>query len=303
MGQFEGHAPAGDGCVAERGFVPSASSLAAFRLHVDETYARSLSTLIESDIIPRLMVAHANKALAPPTFPQDTVISAREIDAFAPLVLQVEADAVLVHVEAILARGVTFDTVLVDLLAPTARLLGTFWEDDRCNFVDVTMGLWRLQEVVHEISGRLPIAQQWVPGGRSALFSPMPGEQHSLGTVMIDDIFRREGWLTNRLSEPELQDLLQRAKDDWFDIIGLTVSCDCHIAPLPTIIAALRKTSRNPRVCIMVGGRIFNTDPDLAVRVGADGTARDAKNAPGIADELVRDRDWCERDWEAASYR
>jgi methanogenic corrinoid protein MtbC1 len=292
ISQFEGHASAGDGYVAERGFGTGQSGLAAFRLHVDENYARSLTTLIESEIIPRLMVAHAADAPAPATIGHDSAIGAVEVEIFAPLVLQVEADALLAHVEAILARGVTFETVLVDLLAPTARLLGTFWENDNCDFVDVTMGLWRLQEVVHEISGRLPIEQPLVPGGRSALFSPMPGDQHSFGTVMIDDIFRREGWLTDRLSEPELADLLQRAKEDWFDIIGLTVTSDCHIGPLPSVIAALRKSSRNPRVCIMVGGRVLNADPDLAVRVGADGTARDAKCAPGIADGLVRDREW-----------
>jgi methanogenic corrinoid protein MtbC1 len=41
----------------------------------------------------------------------------------------------------------------------------------------------------------------------------------------------------------------------------------------------------------MVGGRIFSEDPDLAMRVGADGTARDAKLAPKVADELVRERE------------
>jgi methylmalonyl-CoA mutase cobalamin-binding domain/chain len=248
--------------------------------------------LIESEIIPRLMVAHAI-AIPEAVFTDDEpVISAREIEAFAPLVMQVEADALLLHVEAILARGVAFNTVMVDLLAPTARLLGEFWEDDRCDFVDVTMGLWRLQEVVHEIFGRVPAESGPAGGGRRALFAPMPGEQHSFGTVMIEDIFRRAGWQTDRLSEAETSDLLKRAAEDCFDLIGLTVSCDCHIEILPSIIAALRNVSRNPRVCVMVGGRVFNENPDLAVHVGADGTAIDAKLAPKVAGQLVRKREW-----------
>ena len=56
---------------------------------------------------------------------------------------------------------------MVDLLAPAARLLGEYWEDDRCDFVDVTMGLWRLQEVVHEIAARAPADR--AAGGRRAL--------------------------------------------------------------------------------------------------------------------------------------
>lgn len=312
INRFEGHPPAGDGYVAERGFVESGfvdggfternfisdpKSLAAFRLQIDEDHARSLSTLIESEIIPRLMVAHASPSHPAPLIEHETMIGAEEVEAFAPLVLQVEADALLVHVEAILGRGVAFETVLVDLLAPTARILGELWEDDRCNFIDVTMGLWRLQEIVHEISARLPVERAATSESRRALFASMPGDQHSLGTVMIDDVFRREGWLTERVCEAETSDLMTRVERDWFDIIGLTVSCDCHIARLPSTIAALRNASHNPQVCIMVGGRIFCADPDLAVRVGADGTAKDAKCAPRVAAQLVR-----EREWQAASF-
>lgn len=292
MFRYEGNTKSSDSDVFDRHFIPDHESLAAFRSGIDADYARSLSTLIESEIIPRLMVAHATPAGAPTRGFGEGPIGIGEIADFAPLVMQVEADALLGHVEAILARGVSFETVLVDLLAPTARLLGEYWEDDRCDFVDVTMGLWRLQEVVHEISGRVPAQRPAPTDRRRALFTPMPGDQHSFGTVVIDDIFRRDGWLTDRLSEPETADLLKRAAEEWFDIIGLTVSCDCHIATLPSVIAALRNVSRNPLVCVMVGGRIFSADPDLAVHVGADGMASDAKLAPKVAGELVREREW-----------
>jgi methanogenic corrinoid protein MtbC1 len=280
-----------DGFFVDRRSAPDRLNLAAFRMRVDADYARSLSTLIESEIIPRMMVAHATGLPAASAVVPDTAIPNGEIEAFAPLVMQVEADELLLHVESMIGRGVAFESVLVDLLAPTARLLGEYWEGDRCDFVDVTMGLWRLQEVVHEISARQPATRAPGDGARRALFAPMPGDQHSLGTVMVDDIFRREGWLTDRLCDADAADLLQRVKEDWFDIIGLTVSCDCHIGPLRSIIAAMRKVSKNPHVCVMVGGRIFSADPDLAVQVGADGTAPDAKTAPMVAGDLVRERE------------
>ncbi|MDO6416232.1 cobalamin-dependent protein [Sphingomonas sp. BIUV-7] len=238
------------------------------------------------------MIAHAAPARATPAGEFDPIIDVVEIEAFAPLVMQVEADALLSHVETILARGIAFETVMVDLLAPTARLLGEYWEEDRCDFVDVTMGLWRLQEVIHEISARVPAGKLAPSGGRRALFASMPGDQHSFGAVLIDEVFRRDGWLTDRLSEPEAASLLRRVAAESFDIIGLTVSCDCHIASLASFIAALRNVSKNPRLCVMVGGRIFSADPDLAAHVGADGTARDAKLALKVAVELVRAREW-----------
>jgi methanogenic corrinoid protein MtbC1 len=90
------------------------------------------------------------------------------------------------------------------------------------------------------------------------------------------------------MSDVATPDLLNRVAADWFDMIGLTISCDCHIGPLPSIIVGLRSVSKNPRVSIMVGGRVFSADPNLADKVGADGTARDAKLALEVAGELVR---------------
>ena len=264
--------------------------LSAFSMPKNQDCARSLSALIQSEIIPRLMAVHAHSAprvgigeIAP--------LDAADIEDMAALVMQVDADALLAHVDAVLGRGVTVETVMVDLLAPTARLLGDYWEDDRCDFVDVTMGLWRLQEVVHEIAGRTP-ARCGVARGHRALFASMPGDLHSFGAMVIDEVFRRAGWATERIIEAQTSDLLASAAEDWFDLIGLTISCDCHIAELPSIIAALRGVSSNPQVCIMVGGRLFSANPDLAVRVGADGTARDAKLALETAGALVRRREW-----------
>ena len=262
--------------------------LVDFQRRADVEYARSLSRLIESEIIPRLLVAHGGGSHTPVEGAHDDVITAEEVEAFAPMSLHVEADELLDHVEGLVARGVSRDTLLVDLLAPAARLLGQFWEDDRCDFVDVTMGLWRLQEVVHEISARMPQDHRHPFGQeRRALFASLDGDQHSFGTVVIDELFSANGWMTDRLSEATTIELLERVRDEWFDMAGLTITCDCHIAPLPSIVQAIRTSSRNPRICVMVGGRVFAANADLAASVGADGTAPDARIAIQVAGELV----------------
>ncbi len=279
------------GSVLARDCGSDRQSLADFRTRVENDHARSLSALIEGEIIPRLVVAHTTHAPAIALAPTNDIIDAAEVEALAPLALQIDADSLLSYIEAILARGVSVDTVMVDLLAPTARLLGEYWENDQCDFIAVTMGLWRLQEVVHEIACRAPADKPLSVGGHRVLFASMPGDQHSFGTVVIDELFRRDGWMTERISGSETTDLLKRVADDWYDMIGLTVSCDCHIEKLSSIIVALRNVSRNSRVCVMVGGRIFSVNPELAMHVGADGTAPDAKLALNVAEGLVRERE------------
>ena len=214
-----------------------------------------------------------------------TAITREEAEAFAPLALETGADILLDHVEAFVRRGVPVETILVDLLAPAARALGVFWEDDRCDFVDVTMALWRLQEVVREVSARMPCDRE--SQGNAALFATVPGEQHSFGTVIVDEVFRRGGWATTLLSDPTTSELLDELSGRMYDVIGLTVSCDDHIGRLGSLILAIRSVSRNPRICVMLGGRVLAADPAISVRAGADGTAADAPGALTMAERLV----------------
>lgn len=104
----------------------------------------SLSAVIEHEIIPRLVASQQRDAAILGGPSNDPQITQADIVAFAPLTITAEADVLLDFVDAVVARGIGLESILVDLLAPTARLLGEYWESDRCDFVDVTMGLWRL---------------------------------------------------------------------------------------------------------------------------------------------------------------
>ncbi len=246
----------------------------------------SLSAVIEHEIIPRLVASRPRDTALPGDRPADPQISDADVVAFAPLAITAEADVLLDFIEALIRRGVSVESILIELLAPTARVLGEYWEADRCDFVDVTMGLWRLQEIVHELSAKMPAATRPGPQWR-ALFTPMPGDQHSFGAMLLDEIFAREGWFTDRLSEASTPEILEKVSSDWFDLVGLTLGCDSHMAALPSLISAIRSVSANPGIAVMVGGRIFVEAPARATEVGADGTASDARLAEKVACGLV----------------
>lgn len=213
-------------------------------------------------------------------------ISAAEIAAFAPLAVSLEAFDLLAEVDGFLARGFTAETIFVELLAPAARQLGEEWTADRLDFLDVTMALWRLQEVLREIASRSSPA---ISAGtnRRVLFSPLPGDQHAFGTAMIDECFTRAGWHSTLLVEPSRASLLSSLAGAEYDMVGLTVTCDCHIGQLTSLIVAMRNVSRNPNVRVMLGGRLLIDNPDLADQAGADAIALTALDALDLAERLV----------------
>lgn len=246
------------------------------------------TAIVTREIIPRLVIAHAPGDIAVfGSTDAAAAISAEEAATFAPLAIDHDACALLDHIEKFLDRGVCVDTIFVDLLAPAARHLGVMWEEDDADFVAVTMALWRLQEVVRELSSRVPVRRSNAEHPMRALFSIMPGEQHSFGTVIIEDVFRRAGWETMILTQTDTSRLLATVAAHEFDLVGLTVTGDGYADAVPSVINGVRSVSRNPHVGVMVGGRIFTEQPDRALAVGADATARDATHALEVARTLV----------------
>lgn len=251
---------------------------------MDMAGEKGLAQLLSGDVIPRLLVAHARPS-RPRRFAGASV-SREEVTRFAPLAIHCEAGDLLDRVDEIMKRGIEVEQIFVELLAPAARLLGELWEDDRYDFLEVTMGLWRLQEVLREISSRTPRAY----GGnspRTAVFTPMPGDLHSFGPAMVQECFALAGWSADLLVSASHQEIVGTLADRHVDLLGLTLSHDTHIERAASLIRAIRSVSMNPYISIMVGGRVIADQPGLATLVGADGTADTAAGAVMVAERLV----------------
>jgi MerR family transcriptional regulator, light-induced transcriptional regulator len=259
----------------------------------DEDY--DLSLLLENLVIPKLIADRDKRDnwLHMPGLSQagkptrQAVITEADVEEFTRLSIGGEAHALLDFVDHCLETGSSVETVYVELLAPAARRLGEYWEEDSEDFVGVTMGLWRIQEILRELTLRIPPKSRPGHGQRSALFSMMPGEQHSFGTLMVAECFQRAGWDTDVLIEPTQSELTGKFANRHYDLIGLTVSRDCSTAALGSIVKTIKAVSRNPHIRIMLGGRVLNEQPELVDECGADATAIDATSAVALADRLV----------------
>lgn len=246
----------------------------------------SIDELIQEEIIPRLLLVHsADRKRA--KFFEGRRVKPGEAERFAPLPIQCEAEELLAEVEKLQAGGVSTESIFIDLLAVSARKLGEMWEDDSCDFVDVTVGLWRLHEVMRECAFNSGAQFDSPNAKHSALFSPFPGENHNFGTLMVEEVFSNAGWQTEVLLEPQRHELIHLLAGRPFDVVGLTISCNCPSAIMTDLITAIRSVSKNPKVRVIIGGPRINAEPSLALGVGADGTAEDARSALALAERIV----------------
>ncbi len=199
-----------------------------------------------------------------------------------------EAAVACAHANSLLNRGVGMETLLLDVLAPAARRLGDLWTQDACTFVDVTIGVGRLHEVLHALDSGGQISTAPVASGHSILLAPCPGEQHTFGLAMIAGLFRHAGWQVQQERGTSNTVLVQAIRRDWFDVVGLSASCEDRLDALTEAIRTVRRRSRNPAIRVLVGGNLFTCRPELAALVGADATAFDGRQAVRQAQAVVQ---------------
>jgi methanogenic corrinoid protein MtbC1 len=237
-----------------------------------------LAQIVVREIVPRLMLLHREvvEAAEPPT--ED------EIAGLARLVLSAESGEAARYITLLRDRGLPMERLFVELLEPCARHLGVMWDRDECDFIDVTLGLGRLQKLlaVFNATHVLPALDE----KRRVLMLTTPGDQHVFGLAMVTKFLDAGGWRVESEigASPEVIDAAVGGA--WYAVAGLTLGSDRHLPQLKAVIARIRQASLNPAIGIMVGGPSFTADPALAAAVGADAMAVNAPAAVLVAQKL-----------------
>lgn len=216
-----------------------------------------------------------------------TVIDDHDVFGFVGQILGSDDQAASDTVRSLIDRGVAVDGIYLDLLAPAARQLGLLWEDDECSFIDVTLGMGRLQRIIRDLSHvfQTESPDKSPPLGH-VLLTCLPGEQHTLGLIMVAEFLIRDGFKVYVGAPWSEADLLTLVSTEWFDVVGFSAGCESRLSALKREIHRIRGSSCNPDIRVLVGGQVFSVDEALVARVGADGWARDAKTCTAVARNL-----------------
>jgi methanogenic corrinoid protein MtbC1 len=243
---------------------------------------RSLTEVIETQIIPRLVLAgRVNPTAAAPDLGE--LISAEQVSAFVTLSQVRDAAPCTQFIDQLLIDGVTTDRIFLELIAPAARLLGRQWEQDLTDFTQVTCGLVRMHEITHRLGFEYQNGPQLGGDVQRIMLASAPGSQHFLGMTIVSDFFRKAGWdVVIEISVSE-RELVHAVSNEWFDAIGISCATETQLKTLPGLIKALKAASGNPEPGILLGGPIFTLQDHDAQYFGADGICTDVKEAVALA--------------------
>lgn len=248
----------------------------------------SLRSVIESQIIPRLLQAHAMPTASnAQDFNRVYEPTQADVESFATLCIHATAQESSAWVKELQRSGVGNDDLFLKLMAPAARCLGVWWEDDKTDFTQVTLGLLRMQQITHELGYDYHAAPQHMGAVRRVMLAAAPGSQHILGLVMVSEFFRKEGWqVVVEIANTE-KEIFKSAANEWFDLIGLSVGLVEQLDTLAALISKVKKASRNPDTPVLLGGPAFFSSSVSAESLGANGISVDALHGVKLASALV----------------
>lgn len=250
-----------------------------------------LARAIEQEVIPRLAAAHRMGSNAEAcNDARAGAMSEGEVEAFTKIVMASDERELSATLATLLARRLSVEAIMIDLLAPAARRMGELWVEDVCDFTAVTIGLGRLQRLMRELSPAFGTDVAHPPNGRRALLVRAPGEHHIFGLSMVAEFFRRAGWEVVAGGAGADTDPITAVRREWFDVVGFSVGSESRLDWLPGCIAAVRSASCNRGLPVLVGGPVFFLKPQLVRQVGADATAMDGSEAPALAESCIAGR-------------
>ncbi len=246
---------------------------------------------MELELIPRLL-AHAMKHELPADWPTHATltISAEDVDRFVDACLSHDEERCPTMISGFIEAGIPLDRLCLDLLTPAARALGEKWDEDEVDFVEVTLGLGRMQRVVRDLGRRVASDIPQPMDAGQAFLCAMPDEQHSLGLAMVAEFFVADGWGVTVGPPLGTEDVLHEVSAHWYDVVGLSAGILERIPRITEVIRDIRQASLNADLAVLVGGRAFVDNPVLVAQVGADASAPDAAQGPMVARTLVQAR-------------
>ena len=187
-----------------------------------------------------------------------------------------------------LSLGVDIEDIYLEGIVPTAHILGQKWCDDEVDFASVTLVNVCLRQLLLQYSEVFQIKAHQAAKGLSCFIVGEFDGQHTLGSFMLGEFFKRYGWQVRADPCETGGDLLKMMSCDWFDLLVISLTTEAQLHQIRRLLPLVKKISTNSQLKIMAGGPLVQQYPDLMDDLGVVVVTQDAREAQKTALDLVR---------------
>jgi len=217
-----------------------------------------LLSAIERQIIPRLLLAHGRDTSVSRCDDARLPPSEEEIEAVARMAMMEEMRPLVKRLSAMASDGLSFQSLLLQVIAPAADWLGERWSDDELTFSEVTVGAGVLERVAAALGAD---ADPPLRHGELVVLTAAPGEQHVLPIHLLGELLREDGWAVHVDPRIEADELIELVANDDVAAVGVTCRDLGRLDDFAEFVTHVRAQPVCEDLLFVVGG-----NPELALR-------------------------------------
>jgi methanogenic corrinoid protein MtbC1 len=208
-----------------------------------------------------------------------------ECDAFAAALVRGDRQGAADIFRRVARHGQGFLDAELHLVQPALYRIGREWQHNRVSVAQEHLATALVQGL---LAREFASAEPAPPDERGVVLAGVEGNQHAVGLRIVADAFELAGWDVLYLGpNTPTRALVQLARDQRPDLVGLSASLPHHLQSAREAIASLRADLDERRPRVLLGGLAINQFSPLATMLGADATGQDARSAVDAAGRLV----------------
>ncbi len=234
----------------------------------------SLEDAVRQAVIPRLYAQRMKEKDLPraPLRLEDSaqaIIAAGAVDRLLRLVQSGQANQQEAFLQELYDQAVPIRKLLEDVVVPVANEIGRAWSEDHMSFAEVTLKIGLMQTAVSNFTSKALVTQPQRHASRF-LLSPVPGEHHVFGSVVLSSLLNAYGFQAEAILDANHRKLCERVEAHRYAAIGLSCNSDRTLPLVKGLVTDLRGCSRNRSIVVMVGGWALHRDNKSLHTLGAD---------------------------------
>jgi 5-methyltetrahydrofolate--homocysteine methyltransferase len=200
-------------------------------------------------------------------------------------VLKGDQEGILEHCRQMLDQGFRAVDILNRGMLAAMEVIGLRFKDGSVFIPEVLLSARAMNEALIVLEPYLAGEKNTSQG--KVLIGTVLGDLHDIGKNMVSTMLRGTGFEVIDLGiNVNSDEFVKKVAEHRPDILGLSALLTTTMPEMKKVIEGLREAGLREHVKIMVGGAPVNRK--FAEDIGADGYARDAGDAVGLARNLLR---------------
>lgn len=191
----------------------------------------------------------------------------------------------LTYLLELIQQDVSMQEIYLQVFQRSLYEIGRLWQLNQATVADEHY----FTEVNKLLLAQLSMRNKAAPGTHGNLLTmAVSGELHEFGILMVGDFFKMAGWHIAHLGvNLPVDEVVQAVKKHRADLLAISATTTIYLSTVSDVIKAVREDETTRHLKILVGGLAFRPVPDLWQQFGADGYARDAREAVQVGERLM----------------